>query len=273
MPLIKSGKPTPKQLEALELLEGGMDLNSVAQRLAISRPSVYARLTSAKNVMDTANENSFGMAWPLSATYLSTDSDRSTNYADHTPYEELEVEAKAVGIPASKLRILKQRMHFVKDQMDNEPAPDLLTDKQLQEGVRGKMSLVLKYMDNFTLATAKMSELSSAFKVLFEAKQLLDGKPTQIMDSTARMELDKLVPQLMKEARRRGIMVKDVEGEVIEGTINQPKKKKLKIPPKKNSHFPHGATKAYFDRNGYKWPGADDDPNRTKWRDIDENGY
>lgn len=267
MPKITSGEPTEKQLDVLELLEAGTDINAVRIKLDISRTAVDKRLDSAKNVVDSKNgDGAFARLYPLSNTYL-----LEPAYTKHIADDKLVVEAKALSIPPGKLRILKNRINFVRKNIEGQPV--LQTDRQLQDAVREKLSMVLGYMDNFSLGTAKLSELSSVFKSLFEAKQLLDGKPTQILDNTARLELDKLLPMLAAEAKRRGVIMKDIEGEVIPQTVPAPKKRKLRDPPNAGGAFPYGASKAYFDRNGFRWPGDPMDEPRTKWKDIDENGY
>lgn len=90
------------------------------------------------------------------------------------------------------------------------------TEEQLRDKVGEGLAQVLFYIDAATLGKAKLSELSQMFKTLFEAKQLLDGKPTTILSRSDKDQLKTLIPRLLQEAKRRGINLKQVKGEVIE---------------------------------------------------------
>lgn len=231
---------------------------------------------------------------------------------DYTAEELAEGVANNKNTPTSKsaLELVQKRMHRVRVRLAH--ANDVeITDDQLNERIKTRILEIIETMDHYSLATAKLSELSSAFKTLFEAKQLLDGKPTQIMSRQDRVELDILLPKLVREARRRGVPVRTIDGQHIEGTGTEQNPKYREIedlepleedplvlatpaermrslvprsgagqpPPKKKPPktprrgFPKGTTKAYFDRNGYEWPGLESDPATTKWRDIDPEGF
>ena len=92
-------------------------------------------------------------------------------------------------------------------------------EEQLRAKVSTGLAQVLYYIDATTLGKAKLSELSQMFKTLFEAQQLLDGKPTTILSRGDKDQLKSLIPRLLQEAKRRGISlhkVKTVEGEEVE---------------------------------------------------------
>ena len=92
-------------------------------------------------------------------------------------------------------------------------------EEQLRDKVGTGLAQVLHYIDATTLGKAKLSELSQMFKTLFEAQQLLDGKPTTILSRGDKDQLKTLIPRLLQEAKRRGISlhkVKTVEGEEVE---------------------------------------------------------
>ncbi len=91
------------------------------------------------------------------------------------------------------------------------------TDDELKSVVSEKLAQAIFYIDSETLGRAKLSELSQMFKTLFEAKQLLDGRPTTILSRGDKDDLEKLVPRLLAEAKKRGFSFKkDVTGELIE---------------------------------------------------------
>ncbi len=91
------------------------------------------------------------------------------------------------------------------------------TDDELKKAVGEKLAQAIFYIDSETLGRAKLSELSQMFKTLFEAKQLLDGKPTTILSRHDKEDLQSLVPKLIAEAKKRGFSFKkDVTGELVE---------------------------------------------------------
>jgi hypothetical protein len=90
-----------------------------------------------------------------------------------------------------------------------------LTEAELREELGKKLAQVLFYVDATSLGQAKLSELAQMLRVLFEAKQLLDGKPTTILNREEKQELKTLLPRLLVEAKRRGLVMKDVKGQVI----------------------------------------------------------
>ena len=88
---------------------------------------------------------------------------------------------------------------------------DVLLDKMEQ-----KLSLVLHYMDRGKLEDATLGQLKEIFKVVFDRRQLLRGEPTQIVSNDDRRAMKELFPLLVKEAKRRGLQVPVIEGELVE---------------------------------------------------------
>ena len=65
----------------------------------------------------------------------------------------------------------------------------------------------LSFMDETAMAQASLKDLSINLSVLVEKHQLLQNKPTQIIDFTSRQQLQVLLPRMVAEAKRRGIVV------------------------------------------------------------------
>lgn len=76
-----------------------------------------------------------------------------------------------------------------------------------------RLCAAVAHITDYRLQGAKVSELNSLIKTLFEVSQVLQGKPTSISHSENVKALKDLVPALVKEATRRGI---DIEGEVVD---------------------------------------------------------
>jgi len=257
---------TDKQTKALQRVEAGTPIDLLAQELETKGMYITSSLKGAAKKYPSFEE--FSKSWPVCASHITPGVEKGNTRAMFG--STLDKIADETGLPRSKLQILKQRVNLVEETKLSNPIE--ITDTQMRSEVKKKIAMVLGYIDNFSLATAKTSELSSIFKVLFEANQLLEGKPTTIMSREDRIHITDLIPKLLEEAQRRGIsVIKDVEGQVIQ---NVPAKEKpLRSPPTQGSWFPNGATKAYFDRHKFKWPGDPDAPRNTKWKDIDEEGY
>lgn len=92
------------------------------------------------------------------------------------------------------------------------------------DALQNKLRQTLSYLDATTLSTAKASELTSVIKTLFDVSQTIQGKPSSITASQNVKALDDLLPQVMREAARRGIVI---EGEVVKDAIVVPSAKTL----------------------------------------------
>lgn len=88
------------------------------------------------------------------------------------------------------------------------------------DALNNKLRQALSYLDATTLSTAKASELTSVIKTLFEVSQTIQGKPSNITASQNVKALDALLPQVMREAKRRGIII---EGEIVKDANDMPR--------------------------------------------------
>lgn len=95
-----------------------------------------------------------------------------------------------------------------------EVAP--INQGQELDALNNKLRQALSYLDATMLSTAKASELTSVIKTLFEVSQTIQGKPSNITASQNVKALDALLPQVLSEAKRRGIVL---EGEVISDAV------------------------------------------------------
>ena len=127
------------------------------------------------------------------------------------------IKEPAVTVAKNERNVLSEirRRINVKSRAPGRPTKSL-TESEMKDVVGEKLAQLIYYIDADTLGRAKLSELSQMFKTLFEAKQLLDGKPTTILSTDDKSQLRTLIPKLLREARRRGINLKDVKGEVID---------------------------------------------------------
>ena len=92
-----------------------------------------------------------------------------------------------------------------------------LSDHELKNTLRLKLSQAISYIDPVTLAQAGTKDLAITTGILTEKLQLLEGKPTEITRSDIR-HMHELIPALVEEAARRGMidLKKTIEGRVSE---------------------------------------------------------
>lgn len=64
----------------------------------------------------------------------------------------------------------------------------------------------LQFMTPEKMAAANVRDLAVMFGVLMEKRQLLRGEPTQILSVDDRRQMTTLMPFMLKEAQRRGMM-------------------------------------------------------------------
>lgn len=92
--------------------------------------------------------------------------------------------------------------------------PVAIDSKDFLPALQQRMCLALSYIDRFNLANAKLSEINNALKTMFDIAQIVQGRPTSISHNENMRALKDLVPALMKEAERRGML--RTKGDIIE---------------------------------------------------------
>jgi len=76
----------------------------------------------------------------------------------------------------------------------------------LQELVDDRLFHALTALSPEKIGDASVSALNNLIKNLAEKRQLLKGAPTEIVDDRTREELKDIMPRVLEEARRRGIL-------------------------------------------------------------------
>ena len=79
------------------------------------------------------------------------------------------------------------------------------------ETIDKEIGLVSSYIDDFVCAGANLRDLGLVKAALIEKRNLLKEEPTIIMSDAERAKLADLLPLLIEEGKRRGI--------IIEGTV------------------------------------------------------
>ena len=73
----------------------------------------------------------------------------------------------------------------------------------------------LLYMDDSVMAAASGKDLAIMVGVLVDKAQLLRGQPTAILSTEERMSLRDLMPEMVREIRRRGLVIDATADEII----------------------------------------------------------
>lgn len=91
-----------------------------------------------------------------------------------------------------------------------------VTTDTLLESLGNVAQKIIDSIDPLDIEEASLKDKTIAFGILVDKRQLLSGQPTQILSVEERRNLDQLLPALIAEAEKRGL-VTDAEFEVIDG--------------------------------------------------------
>jgi hypothetical protein len=70
-----------------------------------------------------------------------------------------------------------------------------------------KAKMIIDAIDDEDILAAGLRDKAVAYGILIDKRQLLSGEPTQILSFEERRHLDQIVPLLLREAQRRGIVM------------------------------------------------------------------
>ena len=116
---------------------------------------------------------------------------------------------KDAGVPGKVSYALVRRMRVKYADVVTEKKR--LTTNEILETIDKEIGLVSSYLDDFVCANANLRDLGLVKAALIEKRNLLKGEPTIIMSDAERAKLTDLLPLLIEEGKRRGI--------IIEGTV------------------------------------------------------
>lgn len=120
-------------------------------------------------------------------------------------FDELRASCKKAGMKPSLVAAIIRRMRS--DLAAPHAEMKRLSLREMTDQLESKIALVLGAMDEYSVANASLKDQSIALGILVDRHQLLSGKPTQIIDMTARMQLQQLLPAMVAEAARRGMAI------------------------------------------------------------------
>lgn len=110
--------------------------------------------------------------------------------------------AKQCGLSTRAMGVLRERLE--KRYLPVSNKIKAFKTSELLGKIDEKIAMSLEYMDEVQFATAGLKDNAIAFSILVEKRQLLRGEPTQIFSVEERKNLNDLIPDLLREAKRRG---------------------------------------------------------------------
>lgn len=117
----------------------------------------------------------------------------------------LKAVAEEAGVGEDAARRLVQRIQAKYGKLDGELKE--LKTSELLLWLNDRARRALEWLDDTALAGASAKDLAIVVGILLEKRQLLRGEPTQILSVEERRRLDELVPVLLREAQRRGMLL------------------------------------------------------------------
>lgn len=186
----KVGDPiTPKERELMRMIEGGATLRQC---------EIELKIINAKNILSR-------IFYKIPKEELLKKHPKLLKAMEGAKNAMTEVKhLLPKGIAEAIERRLKAKS------MPSEAVPYQPTEKEVIRLLEQKLWLALQYLDDFALAAASAKDVASTVDLLIENIQLLKGKPTSIMSHSERRQINELIPLLLDEAKRRGVML---EGE------------------------------------------------------------
>ena len=118
---------------------------------------------------------------------------------------------KDAGVPGRVSQGLIRRMRV--KYADVVTVKKCLSTNDILETIDREIDLISSYIDDKVCADSNLRDLGLVKAALIEKRNLLRGEPTTIISDADRKKLSDLLPALIEEGRRRGIIV---DGTVIQ---------------------------------------------------------
>lgn len=121
------------------------------------------------------------------------------------PFLSIAQAAKKVGLSEKVIHALRGRLRARFEPVNREVKE--YTTKHFQGMVETRLHMALHYLDDYVMAAASAKDLGIVIGILTEKRQLLRGEPTAIMSIEERLSLNELIPSVLREAKRRGMVI------------------------------------------------------------------
>ncbi len=203
---------TQREAKIAELRGEGLTFVEIARRLGTTAGSVRSSWRVARK------KNKHPVSMPAGAVPIERrDPERGAAMLDlatdatSDPWVQIEQAARRCGFPPTTLRLFIARL-----KARYQPLNDAIVEVKRDELLKlldDRAFRALTYLDDFALAGAGAKDLAIAAGILLDKAQLLKGQPTQILTHAERAKMDELLPMVIRECQRRGIIVDGVKTE------------------------------------------------------------
>ena len=119
--------------------------------------------------------------------------------------KRLKEAAEACGFPPDAFEGLVRRLRTRYLPMKREL--QAARTSQFLAHIDDRIMRVLGYMDDFAMSQASVRDLAIALGVLVDKRQILRAEPGQQMTKEERANLNTLIPEMLRQAKARGLML------------------------------------------------------------------
>ena len=184
---------TPGERQVLECLEKGMTFEETEKETGFE----FTRKLAGQAI-DKMDKGELLKSFPM--VYM-----HETDFAGKELDREVWQSAKMMGVPENLLKTVRRRLDARSTPVKSDVSQ--MSDKQIIDVMREKLSLAFGYMDDFAFAGATAKDLAIVADSLINNIQLLSGKPTSILSVEDRRKMNELIPALVDEAHKRGLVI------------------------------------------------------------------
>lgn len=132
--------------------------------------------------------------------------------SEHDKFHGVREACRAAGMKPAFVNALIRRLGDKLSSVHQEARR--ISVREMTEEIERKLHMIFGYMDDVSMSQASLKDLAIATGILIEKRELLNNRPTQIIDFTSRMQVQHMLPRLVQEAKRRGITIEQVAGAV-----------------------------------------------------------
>lgn len=186
-----------KQLEILTIIQEGLEPEETAKYLDID-------ISIVNDTVKLLSKNELLIHFPN--VFMKT-----------TPVPELDDDSviqqmTVFGFPNRVVQSVRKRLAIRRG--EDKVEVKAFSDGSLINELEKKTAQALYFLDDFSFAGATAKELAGVIDTMIEKTQLLKGKPTSITSIEDRRKINELLPVLLDEAKRRGVIIDGIATEV-----------------------------------------------------------
>jgi DNA-binding CsgD family transcriptional regulator len=194
-------KPTDRENEIIRLRDDEkLSWREIAERLGTSKGSVNSSYRNAKAKADRPTQTH--------ATAIEVSKPKETAKALDAatdPFATVREAARKCGFPQSTLNQFMKRLESryapfsdAIRKVKNDEMVTLLEDRAWR---------AVEYIDDYAMAGASVKDLAITAGVMIDKARLLKDQPTQILSMEQRKNINELMPALLAEVERRGMVI------------------------------------------------------------------